>query len=427
MQRCAEIVRELQATSKRNEKIKILEQNKDNELWNKVLYFIYNPYIITGIAKKKFEKIEKNFCGSDNLIDSVYSLMSYLEDNNTGKDLDVLRVLSFIKSEPEELYELYKSIVIKDLQCGVKAKNINKAYGKEFIPVFDLMLAEKYKDCKKYVEGKNVIATIKLDGNRCSLFVKEGDVKLRSRNGNPMIGFVEIEDEAKYLPNGVYDGEIRIPKPADMEAKTAFALTNKIVRKDGEKRGLIFYCFDVISHEDFERGESIDDCSTRKQKVHDIMWEADLPHIVELPILYEGIADLEEIDKHFKQALENLEEGIMLNIADAKYQCKRTKDILKLKAEETCDLRVVDCLEGKITGTLGAFVVMWKGNRVGVGSGIPRKPEVASKMWEERDSYIGKIIEIQYTEESEDENGKPSLRFPRFKRVRDDKDEESYS
>jgi DNA ligase-1 len=36
------------------------------------------------------------------------------------------------------------------------------------------------------------------------------------------------------------------------------------------------------------------------------------------------------------------------------------------------------------------------------------------------------IVEIQYFEESNNEQGGLSLRFPVFKRVRDDKNEESY-
>jgi DNA ligase-1 len=39
---------------------------------------------------------------------------------------------------------------------------------------------------------------------------------------------------------------------------------------------------------------------------------------------------------------------------------------------------------------------------------------------------MNKIVEIQYFEESSDKEGNLSLRFPVFKQVRNDKNEESY-
>ena len=61
----------------------------------------------------------------------------------------------------------------------------------------------------------------------------------------------------------------------------------------------------------------------------------------------------------------------MLNINNAPYECKRTKNLLKLKKMQTCDLEIIGFEEGdgRLKGTLGKVIVDYKGNEVGVGSG----------------------------------------------------------
>ena len=92
---------------------------------------------------------------------------------------------------------------------------------------------------------------------------------------------------------------------------------------------------------------------------------------------------------------------------------------------QTVDLRVVDLFEGKGTfkGTLGGVVVNFKGSQVGVGSGFSN--DQRNDFWQHPEKIFGKIVEVQYFEESKDKTGKPSLRFPVFKQVRNDKNEES--
>ena len=48
------------------------------------------------------------------------------------------------------------------------------------------------------------------------------------------------------------------------------------------------------------------------------------------------------------------------------------------------------------------------------------------EIWNNQDKYLGKISEIQYFEETNNDEGGLSLRFPVFKQWRFDKEEESY-
>jgi len=64
---------------------------------------------------------------------------------------------------------------------------------------------------------------------------------------------------------------------------------------------------------------------------------------------------------------------------------------------------------------LGAAIVTYKGKRVRVGSGF--SDEQRQQFWANPNSIKGKIIEVQFHEETPD----GSLRHPRFVRVREDK------
>ena len=100
----------------------------------------------------------------------------------------------------------------------------------------------------------------------------------------------------------------------------------------------------------------------------------------------------------------------------------------KMKPEITGDFKVIDLVPGKETSkykdTLGAFVIEYKDNTVNV-SGIP--DDLRDEVWNNKEFYLNKLIEVAYSYESEDEDGKPSLRFPRFKRLRHDKNPDDIS
>ena len=116
----------------------------------------------------------------------------------------------------------------------------------------------------------------------------------------------------------------------------------------------------------------------------------------------------------------------MVNL-DTPYVCKRTDTILKVKVMKTCDLKVTGFEEGigKYTGKLGALIVDYKGFNCGVGSGFSDYDR--EYIWDNRDEYLGRIIEVQFFEESKNQDGGLSLRFPVFKGLRLDKTKPSYN
>lgn len=423
------ILEKIKNTSSNNEKQGILEQNKNDELLKEILYFVYNPYFRTGLSSKK---IKKKIAPTEYRLllqpdNSITYIFNYLKDHNTGTDQDIAHVQWYIRNYSEGCPEIVEEILTQNLKIGMTAKSINKVWN-NLIPEFNVMLADKYweKIDKLEQEKPRILVTQKLDGMRCTT-IKLGDkINLMSRSGQLMTGFVEIEHELRELPDGVYDGEILADLSID-NSLDLFASTVSAARtKDTKKKDMTYNVFDYVKKvEEFVTGMFSESCAQRKQNLENILKKAHCNYIKYVEVLYDGEYNSDIIDKLLNKALSLQQEGIMLNIAEAPYQKKRTTDILKVKKMNTVDLFVTNVFEGKgkYKGTLGGVVVEYKGQPVGVGSGFS---DIQRKMiWEHPESIVGKLIEVQYFEESKDKNGKPSLRFPVFKKIRLDKNEES--
>lgn len=421
------IFTDLKNDSSRTGKEAILKAHEDNELFREVLEFVYNPYIVTGISTKKLnKKMEKKV--KDKLVemgdlpmeDIVEDVIAYIKENNSGRDNDIAYLQAIIKRlETDEEKDLLKQIVTKDLKVGITSKTINKVYGKGTIPEFSVMLAESYEKKADKVKGKFYI-TQKLDGNRCIAMKENGKVKFFTRKGQEIGGMTQLEEAfASYPDNQVYDGEILLINKDNLPADQLFRATQKVVRKDGEKKDLLFYIFDALPLAEFKAGKSK---KTYEQRRNTINMFSDSEFIRILPVLYEG-DDINMVAVLAKFAEEKGWEGLMLNTASGLYQSKRVVDLLKVKKMKTADLLCVSVeksIDGQFKDMLARINVEYKGNIVGVGSGFTI--DERRYFTENPDEIIGKIIEVQYFEESKDEKtGQPSLRFPVFKGIRHDK------
>ncbi|WP_244980335.1 hypothetical protein [Bacillus wiedmannii] len=435
----AEVIKQVSGTSSKKGKEEIISLHKEDALFGDVLNFIFNPYIKTNIAKKKFSKVVES-----ETIYPVYTTIHMFMDNlkkSTGKNEDIAYAQWYISHQPQEVRWLLEAMTMKDLKIGATASTINKAFGYSFIPTFELMLAEKYIETKKikgvpkiyehwkrYLE-KRVIATPKLDGNRDAIFVyKDGRVVLYSREGHIFEGCVEIEEAFSNFPKGfVYDGELLATNEEGLNSKLLFKKTSKIIKKKGVKTGLEFHAFDLIPIEEFEKGGWSVSCEKRKEALKKVVEEQNHQLVKYVEPIYVGVFDKEKIDALAEDAKQNEEEGIMVQLAESPYQCKRTFDILKVKSFESADIRCSDIYggkSGKNIGRLGGLICDFKGHPVRIGGGF--SDELRDAIWADPSMVIGKIVEIQYFEEFEDEEGNLDLRFSGFKTIRDDKTEPSY-
>lgn len=428
-----EIILQIKATSSRNQKEAILKANAHNEYFKRLMHFIYNPYIRTGISKAKLKKAVV----LDNLDNEiglpVDYVIDYYEKNQTGSNFDANFGKTFIEQFEGTDKEIAEAIVTKNLKIGITAKTLNKVYGKDFIPMIGIMSAEKYKEQKHKVKGP-YIASEKLDGARRLLIKENGLVSLYSRTGIVDEGLYQIEEEAAHLPdNAVYDGEL-LAVGSFANAIELRQATNAIANRKGKRDGLTFNVFDFIALADFKAGKSKHPAKLRKALVaamfgdegikhitdktgllrHRIQYEFE--HIKAVPIM--GIVTTEEeVEAMVTPIWQSGFEGLMLNTFDGLYEVdKRVKTILKVKNVEEHVLKVIDMEEGtnKNKGKVGALIVEYKGNRVGVGSGLT---DAQREQWWNDRSIIGQDIEIDCFGESKNLQGGVSLNCPIFKRI----------
>lgn len=440
-----DMFKELQNTSSTIEKQNLLKHYGNTELFKEILKFLLDNQIVTGVSKKKIDKKIKPTNLNIGLLeitaksfeDIIKDLLNYVKEHNTGTDIDIAYVQFYINfsTEDEELRQFLKSIITKSLKLGVDVKTVNKVYGKDFIPVLNVMLGTSIEKCK-IPQGTWFAISQKLNGSRC--FYYKG--KLYTRQGKIYTGCEHIIKDIESLTsknrmfvepvyeNYVFDGEL-ILKDNSLSDSEAFQKGVGIANSDKEnKQELKLVIFDMLNQKEFELGESVYQYKRRKEQLNDLrnlITDKNLSNIEVVPMFYEG-TDQSKIWEWLDYAEQNDMEGIMINL-DTPYECKRTKNLIKVKKFYTLDLKVIDAVEGdgRLKETLGALVVEYKGNTVNVGSGF--SDEQRKEFWENKDSIIGRVIEVKYKEITKNKDtGLESLQFPVFVSLREQGKEVSY-
>jgi DNA ligase-1 len=178
----------------------------------------------------------------------------------------------------------------------------------------------------------------------------------------------------------------------------------------------------MISHDEFysKKGQSNKPYSIRYNNLLETMRDNTC---VCLSVLGQ---DLIKNDEHFCEwtgkAKEYGWEGLMLR-ADAPYKGKRSKDLLKFKSFFDDEYEVIDVEMGPFRyikdgeeteeNMLSCVTIKHKGYAVRVGSGF--SIEQRQQFYKQPKKILGKIITVQYFEETSNEKGGISLRFPTFK------------
>lgn len=424
MEEVIKIFKELQESSGKRLQ-EILEENKDNELLKKVLWFVYNPYIVTGLSSKKINKIvnkQIKYAPAE----TIEEVFEYLQKHNTGTDIDIAYVLEFIQNKPDQ--EMYSQIFTKELKLGITSKTINKVFP-NLIPEFNVMLAEKYWDRMEELEKTNpdIIITQKYDGVRCVAIHDKSGIKLFSRQGKPIEGLYDLEEQLLWLPFGCFDGELLLNKD-NIPSKDLYRETVTVVNsKDQDKKDIVFNIFDTCEIKEFENGYCSVPCIERKKIIQELEEQMKPDWWKSVPILYYGKYNKDIVQQELNKQIALEHEGVMVNIANAPYEARRTKNILKVKAMQDCDLKIIGFEEGtgKNKGTLGAIIVDYKGFEVRVGSGFTDQDR--EYFWANQNELLGRVITVQYFEETTNKKDNSlSLRFPVYLELREKGKEVSY-
>lgn len=401
------IINQIANTSSRNEKEEILKIHKNNEQLKNILKFVYDPFIVTGISKKKLNK-KISSSKSDIEFQTVNEIMEYFQENNTGRDIDIIRIQNFINRQDVDLQDFYKQIFTKELTIGVTATTLNKVYGKNFINDFSVMLAEPFE--RFY---NDIACEVKVDGCRCLTIKQNKSVNMFTRNGKLIEGFNDLIEQIRSLPvdTMVFDGELI--------SKDYVGTMNNLFRKTEGKQAN-YMIFDMLTITEFQQGISNNDYWTRKQGLINLFKQVtNCPNLICIkPFKIFKNATIEDIQEATQIAMDMGFEGAMIKPLDSKYECKRSYAWQKAKKFQSDEFRIVDFEEGdgKYKGTLGKVIVDVNGTLVGVGSGF--NDNQRNEIWNNKEQYLGKYIEVQYQEKIEKTG---ALRFPTIKSIRFDK------
>lgn len=420
----------LQSIAGANAKCEFIKAHRDDTYFKRFLYFALNPMLTYNISKKSTDKLmaEENFDGQKLIFfNDIFECCEHLSRLRGMDDatLRQVKMLLNVKYPEMDERELYIQLLSKKVRLGIAAKTINKIIP-NLIPEWEVQQAytvEKYP----LKEGTEFWLTQKLNGARATLH--EG--QLLARSGMPYKGLEHITDALSWLrvAGFVADGELTLKDKGDLSDNEAFRVSTGILNSDNVNKTVICYTiFDMIPVKDFDALKPQVTYRYRRDILNQFAERiADTDGAVKvLPVLYHG-TDQSKIEELLEQMVREDKEGLMIN-TDAPYRRTRHKGILKVKRFYTMDLPIIRCEEGtgRLSGTLGAFVLKYKENEVKVGSGFT--DEQREQFWNNRDDMEGLLCEVKYKEISQDKGtGLESLQFPVFVGIRTDKTEVSYS
>ncbi len=433
----------LKSKSKVQDKLDTLDEYATDPDFCYLIEYLLNDNKITGIKKSKLKKQIKDTSKLLNVqYDSLKTLIDYLLKFNTGKDQNIFIVQNFLSniknSSQINEKQIIADIITKDFKCGVTDLT---AYG--HIPGLNRnwrerkghsLVDNKTGELKaKKILGKSITATLKLDGYRYKVIKQDNDINIYTSSGKLDNNLVEIIEEAKLLPDGVYDGEM-IAHGNFEDSTTRFNATTKILGKDDTKTNIDFIVFDYIEDIEgfFDYKEYKVPRYKRLEQARDIIVNIKGLHYIKLvPVYCNNTKATDSIINNiygiYEKVINEGEEGLVIDLADSSYIRAKGTTMFKMKPEVSGDFKVVNIVEGKgkDAGRLGAFIIEYKDNLVHVGSGLT--DAIRKEVWANPDNYIGKLIEVVYFGETKDEKtGLTSIRLPRFKRFRHDKNDISY-
>ena len=413
--RIENFIEEMRATSSSTDKVQIIKEA--SPFIHKTLEYTYNPfkqfYVTSKTCIKNSHLKERHSLG---LFEALDKLM-----NREVTGHDAIKLVNGLEDE-----SIYK-IIDKNLDIRAGDKVINKAIP-GLIPTFLVALAKEY-DGKCDWQNDNWWASRKLDGVRCLAVVNyEGECTLYSRMGKELTTLNKVKEaiEATGIINTVFDGEICL---IDENGNEDFqGVMKQLRRKDHQIENPAYMIFDMLHKPNFDNQEGGPILSERLGALRGFLTgrfiNSDILRYTDQFLITDG----RHFDKWGQIATDNNWEGFMLR-KDVTYEGKRTKNLLKVKKFFDAEYEVIDfdiddheiVVNGR-SETVPMLSQVWiehKGHKVKVGSGWTHE----QRLQYIDGSIVGKVITVQYFEETKNDKGGISLRFPTVKIVHGDKRE----
>tara|TARA_R110000744_G_scaffold49623_4_gene107731 strand:- start:93 stop:1385 length:1293 start_codon:yes stop_codon:yes gene_type:complete len=419
LEKLQSFVDQMKATSSILKKKVIIGSIKNDEFIKKALNYTYDPY-------KKYYVTSKN-CIKNSSITSIvdtwnkedlfYNLDTLNDRTATGHA--AIRIVNTMTDAFPEYKDLIHCIVDRNLELRASDSVINKVIP-NLIPTFDVALATKYEPRFCDFENEEWLGSRKLDGVRCIVRKEGTSINAYSRQGNTFTTLQKVLDDIIKIPGDfVLDGEICVMNEEGDE--DFLGIMKQIKRKNHTMDNPKYVIFDYLTLEEFDTKEGIKKLEDRYINLQGYDFESTST----LSLLDQHLI---ESDKALSDMIDEAEhlghEGIMLR-KNSGYEGKRSKNLLKCKKFHEAEYVVVGVAfdnhrvirDGKevLVPMLAQAYIIHKGNPVAVGSGWSQAQRI--KYEANPDLLIGKTITVRYFEETKNQEGGVSLRFPTVKHI----------
>lgn len=407
-----EIINLLAGTASTNEKLEILKENTDNEELKALIRYTLSPrvkYFIKSVSVPG--TINRNV--EMDLMEAINKLHDVRTRRITGHAArDYIADIFSKVLEDDEV--LLRNMLDSDLRCGVNFKAVNKVWD-NMIKYPKVQLADTNLDNISYP----AYSQLKADGVRA---LYEGGV-FQSRNGsvidtgstfNSLIRYETAHEKTVYL-----DGElVCFDDETPMDRKTSNGIINKAIKDTitKEETEMIRYLvWDILTPE-------LENAPYTERLEFLTKFVDDHPNL----ILIESrvVNSYQKALDHFIEVRGKGLEGTILKNMGSIFENKRSKNLVKMKAEYEADMLVTgyELGTGKNKNRIGNLFVESACGQVKTSVGVFKDfPEEVRDEWM---TDTPKIVTILYNERITAKNRKEqSLFLPRVIQVRNDKDE----
>lgn len=444
-----QIFDEIAAESSTNAKIEILKKYQHNPLLKNVLYLANSKRIKFFI--KQLPEYKSN--GRDWPLEvSIVHLSKFYERKVTGDEARVLLKEILESTVPEDAY-IIERIIEKDCKIGMGTTFMNKVFKNliEDTPYMGAISFDEKKARAIFDNGGVGFSQIKMDGRYCNAIIRNGEVELESRSGEPTIvtgakflselsnftdcvlnGELTMDGVPRYDSNGIIASIIDImgkvnDRTPDETAKKIANFQKKHGSLNDALDKIRFTVWDAITVDEYFEKASKRPYYERLSALGLLINEANstMVSLIESKI----VNNYAEAMSHFQEVLATEvngvpQEGTILKSANGAWKDGKPTWQIKMKLEMDVDLRIVGFNYGT-KGTKNENVISSFNCESSDGLVKTRpqgiKEDMMKYITENQDKLLGKILQVKCNGLSNDRDGNYSLLYPAFVEVREDK------
>lgn len=442
-----EIFDEIAAEGGTNAKVAILTKYVDNELLKRVLYLANSKRVKFYIKQlPEYTPILEYPEGID-FIGQLGRLDGLSLRVTTGSDATFLLkdILSHMTVDDAYIVE---RIIDKDCKIGLGTTYINKVFKGliEDTPYMGAVSFNEKKARKVFEKGAKGISQIKMDGRYCNAIIRNGEVEMESRQGEPTIltgakfleeltsfedcvlnGELTMDGVSRYESNGIIASLIDICSKRDSRTDKE---NDKKLTNFEDKHGSFTGALERIRYTVWDR-LTVDEYFDKSSKLKYAERLAYLERLIEntnpssVKMIESTIVhSYAQAMTHFQEVLAEGEEGTILKAWDGEWKDGKPTWQIKCKLELDLDLKITGFNYGA-KGTKNENVISSL-NVESLCGKLKTRPQglketLMKEITENQDKLLGTIIEVKCSGLSHDSNGNYSLLHPAFKDFRDDK------